>query len=225
MQCPQCDRAAPDDAMFCPHCGERLRMAARASAAPASIPTAASVLHPTAASQRVEQDPTHFGGAAPPEEQLWSGRYSPQAMFGALLGAAAISALVFLGVLIWWRTVAGITTLIVGLLLLWAAFALTLLYRRANVNYRLTRYRLFHEHGILGRVTNRMETIDIDDVTVEQSLLNRMMNVGTIIVRSSDRTEPVLRLRGIEHVNDVADLIDNTRRAERQRRGLHLETT
>ena len=52
-----------------------------------------------------------------------------------------------------------------------------------------------------------------------------MLNIGTIIVRSSDRTEPELRLRGIEHVNDVADLIDNTRRAERQRSGLHLETT
>ena len=146
-------------------------------------------------------------------------------MFGAFIGAAIISVLVFLGVLIWWRTVAGFTTLIIGLLVLWAAFGITLLYRRANVSYRLTRYRLFHEHGILGRVTNRMETIDIDDVTVEQSFIERMLNIGTIIVRSSDRTEPELRLRGIENVKDVADLIDNTRRAERQRRGLHLETT
>lgn len=220
MQCPQCGRELPEDSQFCPHCGERLRAAPIAAA-----PTAAEVLHPTVASQRVEQDPTHFGGAAPPEEQLWSGRYSPKAMFGTLVGAAIISVLVFLGVLIWWRSVGGFTTLIIGLLLLWGAFGVTLLYRRVNVSYRLTRYRLFHEHGILGRVTNRMETIDIDDVTVEQSLLNRLLNVGTIIVRSSDRTEPILRLRGIENVKDVADLIDNTRRAERQRRGLHLETT
>ncbi len=223
MQCQQCGRPVADDASFCPHCGERLRAALPAD--PTPTPTAASVLHPTAASQRVEQDPTHFGGAAPPEEQLWAGRYSPKAMFGAMIGAAVISVLVFLGVLIWWRSVAGFTTLIIGLLLLWGAFGLTLLYRRANVQYRLTRYRLFHERGILARTTNRLETIDIDDVTVHQSLLDRLMNVGTIIVRSSDRTDPELRLRGIENATDVADLIDNTRRAERQRRGLHLETT
>ncbi len=147
-------------------------------------------------------------------------------MFGALVGAAVISVLVFLGVLIWWRTIARIYdadrrhAAAVGRVRRRLCFIAA-----RTCSYRLTRYRLFHEHGILGRVTNRMETIDIDDVTVQQSFIERMLNIGTIIVRSSDRTEPELRLRGIEHVNDVADLIDNARRAERQRRGLHLEST
>jgi membrane protein YdbS with pleckstrin-like domain len=221
MQCPQCGRPVPEDALFCSHCGERMKPIAT-SPAPAA---AASDPHPAVAAQRLTDDPTHFGSGAPPEEQLWSGRYSPKAMYGSLIGAAVVSILAILGVLIWWRSGAGFLTLFIGLIILWGIFGLTLLYRRANVSYRLTRYRLFHENGILGRTTSRLETIDIDDVTVQQTFADRMLNIGTIIVRSSDRTEPELRLRGIEHVNDVADLIDNTRRAERQRRGLHLEST
>ena len=77
----------------------------------------------------------------------------------------------------------------------------------------------------MSRVIDRIETIDIDDVSVKQTLLERLLNIGTIVVMSSDRTVPQLRMEGIDHVNHVADLIDNTRRAERQRRGLHLEAT
>jgi hypothetical protein len=89
----------------------------------------------------------------------------------------------------------------------------------------LTRFRLFHEHGVVAREIDRMETIDIDDVTVRQGPVERMLGIGTIVIASTDRTEPVLYMRGIDNVTAVADLIDSTRRAERQRRGLHLEST
>ena len=65
--------------------------------------------------------------------------------------------------------------------------------------------------------------IDIDDVTFEQGLVQRMVNVGTIKISSSDRTHPELTLRGIEGVQEVADTIDDVRRKERRRRGLHIE--
>jgi hypothetical protein len=47
--------------------------------------------------------------------------------------------------------------------------------------------------------------------------------VGTIRVQSSDITSPNLDMHGIEDVRRITDLIDNTRRAERQRRGLFME--
>jgi membrane protein YdbS with pleckstrin-like domain len=72
---------------------------------------------------------------------------------------------------------------------------------------------------------SRAETIDIDDVTVRQGPIERLLGIGTIAIASTDRTEPLLYMRGIDHVTAVADLIDSTRRAERQRRGLHLEST
>jgi uncharacterized membrane protein YdbT with pleckstrin-like domain len=105
----------------------------------------------------------------------------------------------------------------------WGALALVLLYRRLTVRYRLTTFRFFHDTGLLSRTGNRVEVIDIDDVTVHQGLIERMFGVGTILVRSSDTTDPELSLPGIDDAKRVADLIDGTRRAERQRRGMFME--
>jgi uncharacterized membrane protein YdbT with pleckstrin-like domain len=112
----------------------------------------------------------------------------------------------------------------IALVVLWMGLGLTLLYRRLTVHYRLTNYRFFHDVGLLSRTGNRIEVIDIDDVTVRQGLIERMFGVGTIHIASSDRTDPSLTLPGIEDVRAVADLIDGTRRAERHRRGLHIES-
>jgi hypothetical protein len=66
--------------------------------------------------------------------------------------------------------------------------------------------------------------IDIDDVTVRQGLIERMFNTGTIHIDCpTDSTHPQLDLPGIDDPRTVADLIDNVRRKERQRRGLHIE--
>lgn len=117
---------------------------------------------------------------------------------------------------VWWASV-------VLILLLWARGTLVLAYRKWSVAYRLTSRRFFHEKGILQRVTDRLELIDIDDITVEQSIIDRLVGVGTIKITSSDRTHPVLVLPGIKDARQVADLMDNARLEERRRRGLHIE--
>jgi membrane protein YdbS with pleckstrin-like domain len=225
MRCAQCGIEVDDDASFCPHCGERLKTDRPAAPEPAGAAeeNAAANSHATAA-RRLDQDPTRFGTAAPPEEDFWSGTFSPKAMVGPAAGAAALSLLALVGVILWWPSGAGWLTLLVVLVLVWGSLGLLLAYRRLSIRYRLTRYRLFHERGLLARTTDRIETIDIDDVTVHQGIIERILGIGTILVTSGDRTHPALRMPGIDRVQQVANLIDSARRAERQRRGLHLET-
>ena len=81
-----------------------------------------------------------------------------------------------------------------------------------------------HDKGILSVVSDRIETIDIDDVTCEQGLIQRFLGVGRIRISSSDRSDPELVLPGIADVRRVADLIDDVRRQERSRRGFHVES-
>ena len=95
---------------------------------------------------------------------------------------------------------------------------------RLSVEYTLTTQRLIHKHGLLHRVTNRVEVIDIDDVSYSQGPIERLLGVGTIKLLSSDVSDPQLVLRGIDNVQKVATLIDNARREERRRRGLYLES-
>jgi uncharacterized membrane protein YdbT with pleckstrin-like domain len=160
-------------------------------------------------------------GTPPAEEDLWIGSYSPKAMFGSFLAAAVLTALgaiaaAFTGPIGW-------IVFVICAAVAWCYLALVLVYRRLTVRYRLSTFRFFHDTGLLSRTGNRVEVIDIDDVTVRQGFIERLLGVGTISIRSSDTTDPQLDLPGIDDAKRVADLIDGTRRAERQRRGMFME--
>jgi membrane protein YdbS with pleckstrin-like domain len=160
-------------------------------------------------------------GNTPPEEDLWVGSYSPKAMAGATIAAGLFTLLGM--ILATFAGPPGWAALIVAAIVVWCGLALVYFYRRLTVHYRLSTYRFFHDKGLLSRTGNRVEVIDVDDVTVKQGPIDRLFGVGTISIRSSDTTDPELRLPGIENVRAVADLIDGTRRAERQRRGMFME--
>jgi membrane protein YdbS with pleckstrin-like domain len=155
-----------------------------------------------------------------PEAVLWEGDFATKAMIGDWIGAGVVSLALAIGSMYaaqWqWYVLAVIT-------FVWIAVLLKLAVHKLGVHYRLTSQRLFHEKGVLSRTTNRIETIDIDDVTVEQGPIERMLGIGNIRVTSSDRTDPEMVMRGIDDVRNVSALIDKARRSERVKRGIHIE--
>jgi membrane protein YdbS with pleckstrin-like domain len=170
------------------------------------------------------------GGSTPAEAELWSGAYSPKAMIGWIFGAALLTLIGAIAASFaepW-----GWTAFAIGAVIVWAAVGLVALYRRLTVRYQLTTFRLFHETGLLSRTRDRIEVIDIDDVTLTQGIIERMFNVGTISVLASDHSLAgkdgkdgmgTLVMPGIDNPRQVADLIDNTRRQERERRAIFME--
>jgi membrane protein YdbS with pleckstrin-like domain len=158
-----------------------------------------------------------------PEETLWQGSYSPKAMVGSYV-AGGVASLVLIAASIWlsgswyWMIPAG------AIVILWAVLLGKLAIERLGVNYKLTNQMFYHQRGVLTRVTDRIELIEIHDVTYEQGLFERMLNVGRIKIASNDRTDPVFYLRGIENVSDVAQTIDKARRGEQVRRGRRIES-
>lgn len=203
MQCSACGTSMDAESRFCPHCGLDLNSPAGASPAGASP----GLRKAAYAENDVEAD-------------LWRGGFSAKCMYGQWLLALLLS------------LVGGVVCLVyppflplggIGILFLWGSLATYLGYRKLSVGYRLTDQRLQHEQGLLLRRTDRIETIDIDDVTVTQGPIERMFGVGTICLTSSDRTDPELRLSGIDDVQRVAKLIDDARRQERRRRGVYVE--
>ncbi len=157
------------------------------------------------------------------EEVLWEGRFSKLAMVDAWAGAGIVTLVTIIAGLVirfgsgWW--------IALGLLAaLWIALGLRLVYQQLSIKYTLTNQRLIHERGILWRTIDRIEAIDIDDVTFHQGPVARMLGIGTVDVVSSDMSTPKFALVGIENVRQVATLIDEARRKERRKRGLHIET-
>ncbi|TWU00056.1 Bacterial membrane flanked domain protein [Botrimarina colliarenosi] len=158
------------------------------------------------------------------EDHLWSGSYSHLAMLGTWIGGAVatVAAVVVAGLA---NTSAnGWFAVLLGIGLMWLALAAWYGYRRLSVHYKLSTQRFVHESGLLWRTVDRVELIDVDDITYRQGPVERMLGVGTIVISSSDRTSPELHLPGIENVATVADAIDDARRTERRTRGLHIES-
>ena len=213
MLCPSCSTDVPTGSAFCPKCGQRLDLAA---AAPEVAPAGATP------AERI-QAAKGTGNGNDPELELWRGSFSPKAMLGSWLiaGILTVALLVVCGLLsnsaMWFAALIIVPVV-------WLVLAGRLLYERLGVEFILTTQRLIHNRGILRRVSNRVETIDIDDVTFEQGFIERMLGVGTIKLLSSDISDPKLILRGIDDVQRVATLIDNARRDQRKKRGLYIET-
>jgi membrane protein YdbS with pleckstrin-like domain len=196
--------------VFCQQCGARIHAQQQ--------PAPAEARHPFT--------PAVPGAMPYPEEDLWSGAYSPQAMLGTWVTAGVVS-LVLLTLafafgrgehakLVW-------TTVLSAIAILAASVAGRLAYRKFSIQYRLTNQRLFYVSGIFKRTTDLIELININDVGFEQGPVERMLTgTGTIRVYSKDQSHPKLFMQGIADVVKVVDVLDNARRAERRRRGLQM---
>ncbi len=158
------------------------------------------------------------------EQELWDGNYSVKSMAGTgfsailLTIAAVVLAIVFKATLTIWLWVLGF------LVLIWLAYFSVTYYRKLSFYYQLTTQRIKHREGFIFRSQDRIELIDISDVKLRQGPFQAMLNVGNIHVISSDESHPLLIMVGIADAKKVADLIDNARREERRKRGLHIHS-
>jgi uncharacterized membrane protein YdbT with pleckstrin-like domain len=143
-------------------------------------------------------------------------------MLGLAVGGGFLS-LVLLIVAIGYASGTWRWIVLLGIVVIWLAVALRLAQKRLGINYKLTTHMFYHQHGVLTRVTDRIELIEIHDVTYEQGLLERPVNVGKIKIASGDRTDPMLLITGVEDVESVAQMIDKARRGEQVRRGRRID--
>lgn len=210
MECPHCGEQASRQAKFCPQCGGKLAIKGKPPA-----------ITPQRELRRAKgRDASEPG----PEEELWEGRYSKWAMIEGWMAAAVVSlALILVGL---FGNVPGSAWLLLmgGVVAIWLALLARYFYMRFSRHYQLTNQRFTHMRGLLWRQTDRIETIDIDDVAFTQGPVERLLGIGTVRISSSDHSHPELSLPGIDNVRAVAELIDDARRKERRRRGLYIES-
>jgi len=219
MKCQQCGTEVPADAAFCPQCGSQLGPGGMSvGKAPKAERLQAGVAQGTARDV--------------PEEEVWRGGYSPKAATPAFIIAFLL--LIVVGIGASFVGQAGWVGLAIGSAVIFGYLILHMLYSRLAVRYQLTTHRLVITRGVLGRTDDRILLVDIDDLTVTQGFIERMFNVGTITLHTSDETtkerspDPkspnrgMVVMRGIENPRPVADTIDEARRSERSRRGVYM---
>lgn len=115
----------------------------------------------------------------------------------------------------------------------WSAMAMVLLlilmlsrtlWKIAATSYRITTQRLFIRRGILSQSVDQTELLRVDDVKMTQSLLERVLGIGTVEISSSDRSDGFLSLRGIAEPATVAEHIRRHTRMVQGKRTLFMES-
>jgi membrane protein YdbS with pleckstrin-like domain len=142
-----------------------------------------------------------------------------QAKAGIMLiigvGLIALPILAWLFEWTWWN---GWLTLI-SLLLAAIVIVVPMLAMRA-IRYRVTSYRIDYERGILTKRIDTMELWHVEDIKFEQGLMDRIMNVGSIIVLSNDKSSPRLELHGIPNPRAIFDQLKQRVIAVKRQRGV-----
>lgn len=159
-------------------------------------------------------------------QELWEGGFSGKSMFGSWVAAAVVTILIIvvLNMIEPLRSNSNVWYAAIGIILLiWLWLIGAMLFRKWGMHYQLTTQQLKHRQGILFRKMDRIELIDIDDVNYRQGPIQSLLGVGNINIKSSDTSHPELVMYGIANIKEIADMIDNARRNERRKRGLHIE--
>jgi uncharacterized membrane protein YdbT with pleckstrin-like domain len=98
----------------------------------------------------------------------------------------------------------GITAacVIIGLILLVAPVVWA-----RTIRYRISNYRIDYERGLLSKTIDTTELWHVEDIRFHQSLMERLLGVGTITVFASDETTPSFPLRGLPKPREIFDAL------------------
>ncbi|GIX01916.1 MAG: hypothetical protein KatS3mg112_0853 [Thermogutta sp.] len=164
-----------------------------------------------------------------PDIELWKASYSPRGMIGTWITLGIITIIVIVvdillmqsplkdnAGLLW-----GITLGLIALA--WLVFLAIAWYRKMTIQYRLTTYRFYHQKGFIFRTVDSMEVIDIDDIAMHQNLLERLVGVGRVILRTKDTSDPILILHGVPNPLEAFKKLDKARRDEQIRRSIKIQ--
>lgn len=191
---------------------------------PAEQPTASGA--PPAERPGGEEAPSE---GPPAEREVWVGR--PH--IGSLAGRftfAGLCALVIIGGLAvllgrlkqWegfseqWRNFFFVVALVLlGALGLW--LIVSIVKTKLTLKYRLTTERLLIERGFLTKRTEEVDLLRVDEATVHQGLFDRLANVGNIVITSTEPSDPLYIIVGVEQPVELKEKIRQYARELRRR--------
>ena len=155
--------------------------------------------------------------AAMQEETLWHGSPSPV----VLLMKVFVLALILIGVPLLGHWAAGRTIDMVthdnvlkggwyvALVLGFAQLVSIAIgyFRLRGTLYTITTQRVIVERGLLSKSLTEIDLRSIDDTQFFQTLFDRMLGIGEVVLVSSDKTAPMFMLRAIRDPRAVRETI------------------
>lgn len=145
------------------------------------------------------------------EEQLWRATPSWLLVLGKII-RAVIVAIVLPAIYYFGRDFlaqyANIVWIIIGIIILWQLVEVMIALTRIRTTiYTITTQRVIIEKGVASKTVEDIDLRYIDDTQFTQSLIQRMLGIGNVMIVSSDKMVPAYMLRGIADPRNVRELI------------------
>jgi len=163
------------------------------------------------------------------EEIVWEARYAMKNFIGRItLRTLLTVAWIALAIYTWGYDEGApleLLTIISGgvLLVVWIALIYRIILARFGHYYRLTTRRLFVSTGLMRRRRDQLEILRVKDVFTRQTLTERWLKLGTVIVVPDDRDLPTFYLSGVDDPKGVHDLVWHVARSERDRKSVKVQ--
>ena len=93
-----------------------------------------------------------------------------------------------------------------------------------STRYEITTQRVRIARGMFSTSTQDIELYRIDDIVIEQPLGMRLVGQGRLVLRSTDRSLPEVRIAGVPNYSSLADQIREHALRDRERRGIKVWT-
>ncbi len=148
------------------------------------------------------------------EQVIYEGRPSWRSILGFyILGLIVVAVAAGIGFLIGGAGIAaavGGAALLILLIVGWL--------KRISTRYAITDRRLRIQRGIVSRNVEEARLERVQNVSVRQSVLERLLQVGTVdFDTASNRADDTFQFRGIADPGEITRLVDQAHEADQQR--------
>lgn len=112
----------------------------------------------------------------------------------------------------WWGLAIGIVLGLLVIIIPWL--------KTKMIRYKISNYRIDSEKGLVAKQFDTLELWHVEDIQLTQSVLDRIMGVGTICIHSNDDTSPHLFMSGIPKPRPIFDSLKQRIIAVKRQRGV-----
>lgn len=151
---------------------------------------------------------------APNEQVIYEGRPSWRSILGFYIGGLAIVAIA--GAIAFFASGAGLAAAVAGAVLVLLLIVGWL--KRISTRYSITDRRLRIQRGIVARKVEEARVERVQNVSVSQGVLERILQVGTVdFDTASNRADDTFQFRGIADPGEIVRLVDQAHEANDRR--------
>jgi membrane protein YdbS with pleckstrin-like domain len=115
----------------------------------------------------------------------------------------------------WWPWFVILALIVIGVALMFVPSILTKMEK-----YRISNYRVDVEKGLLSKKIDTLELWHVQDIDFHQSLMDRVLGVGTITIHSDDATTPHLDLKSLPRPRPLFDSLKQRIISVKRQRGV-----